>query len=645
MGEEVRGDNPGVSTTAAARRYPALSRPITVGGLTLMNRMVMSPMTTYGLPDADGSSNERHRAYYEARARSGLGLIRVESAMVHISGKCWPHHLAVHEDRYLPGLAELVRTIKRHGPPVVLQLHHGGRVADEALSGSPALAPSALGAGGRSVPKKMTLEDIEAMIEAYGQAARRAREAGFDGVELHMGTAYLLLSFVSPAQNTREDEYGRDFAGRMRFPLQIIDRIRELAGRDYPIGARIAGSDYHDGGVDLSYCQQVASRLEVAGLAYLDVSAGVGPNAVRDSPLTIGRGEGVFADFAAAVKSVVEIPVMSVGRYYSLASAEAAVASGKTDLVAFARALVADPEFVVKSLGGKEDMVIPCIGCQACHGGITTPLGVSCVLNPETGHEHELRPQGAAEPRRVLVRGSGIPGLELARVAAQRGHDVTVATAGLPFGGLLALRATVPGAEEVAKGIDYFERTLSRLGVRVVDDAPPDRFDVTVDTRPGSPIVPQIPGMSRAKLVPAEHVLASRFSIQDLGKRIGVIGPGIFAGETALRLAAAGKEVTLLAAGERPMEDAHGLIAGTTALRFEHHGGRTVTGASVRAAADGVLDIEVGGERREAGPFDCVVAAIGWDPPEGPGYVVADAWDAFAARLQVLDGTRLARAI
>ena len=399
-------------STPGGARYPALSRPITVGGLELRNRIVMAPMTTYGLPGPDGASNDRHRAYYDRRAGSGLGLVRVESALVHVSGKCWPNHLAIHDDRFVPGLAELARTVKRHGVPAILQLHHGGRVVVEALSGHPVLAPSPLPAPGRPVPREMSIEDIDTMVEAFAQGARRAREAGFDGVELHMGTAYLLLSFLSPAQNVRDDEYGRDFEGRMRFPLRIVDRIREVAGADLPIGARIVGSDYHDGGVDLPYCQRVAARLDEVGLAYLDVSAGVGPRAARDSPLTMGGGDGVFADFAAAVKSVVSIPVMSVGRYYTMESAERVVAAGKADLVSIARALIADAEFVAKSLAGRESEVVPCIGCQACHGGITTAMGVSCVLNPETGHELELLPvEPAPVRRRVLVQGSGVAGL------------------------------------------------------------------------------------------------------------------------------------------------------------------------------------------------------------------------------------------
>ena len=164
---------------------------------------------------------------------------------------------------------------------------------------------------------------------------------------------------------------------------------------------------------------------------------------------------------------------MSVGRYYSMDSAEAALAAGSADLVAFGRALIADGDFVGKSLSGREAEIVPCIGCQGCHGGITTAMGVSCVLNPETGHELELSLEPADQPLPVLVQGSGVAGLEAARVAALRGHDVTVATGALPFGGLLALRASVPGAAEVGDGVDYFRRTLDRLGVPIVQYADP----------------------------------------------------------------------------------------------------------------------------------------------------------------------------
>lgn len=639
----LRPPSPGHDDPAAADAYPHLRRPIRVGGLELPNRLVMAPMTTYGLPDPDGSSNDRHRAYYERRAGGGLGLLRVESAMVHPSGACWPNHLAIHDDRFVPGLARLADAIKRQGPAAILQLHHGGRVAVEALSGWPVFAPSPLAAPGRPVPTEMSRTDIDTMVEAFAQGARRAQEAGYDGVELHMGTAYLLLSFLSPAQNIRQDEYGGDFDGRMRFPLRIIERIREVVGPDFPVGARIVGSDYHDGGIDVAYSQRVAQRLEQAGLVYLDVSAGIGPKAVRDSPLAMGRGPAVFRDFAAAVKSVVSVPVISVGRYYTMESAEAAVADGTADMVAFARALIADPDFVGKSLTGRESEVVPCIGCQACHGGITTGLGVSCVLNPETGHELELGLAPSASPRRVLVLGSGVAGLEFARVAATRGHEVTVATGPLPFGGLLALRARVPGAAEVGDGVRYFRGALQRLGVTVVESAERADHDVTVDATPGRPVLPELPGLDGADVVPAEDVLASRVALADRGGRVAVIGSGILAGETALFLAAAGTSVTLLATGERAMADAHPLIAGTTGLRFAGHGGTTITGVTLRGLTDGHLEVAVDGEPRRVGPFDLLVSAVGWTAPEPSPTVVGDTWDAFAQRLLVLHAARVAR--
>lgn len=625
--------------------YPEIRRPVRIAGLDLPNRIVMSPMTTYGLPDPDGSSNAHHRAYYERRAGSGIGLVIVESVMVHPSGKCWPHHLALHDDSFVPGLAELARTIKRHGPAAILQLHHGGRVAVEALSGHPVLAPSPLPAPGRPVPREMSQEDIDTMVEAFGQAARRAREAGFDGVELHMGTAYLLLSFLSPAQNVREDGYGRDFEGRMRFPLEIVARIRQLTGSDFPLGARIVGSDYHDGGVDLAYCRGVATRLEEAGLDFLDVSAGLGPRAVRDSPLVMGGGAAVFRDFAAAVKSVVSVPVMSVGRYYTMAAAEAAVAAGDTDLVAFGRALIADGEFIAKSLDGRESEIVPCIGCQACHGGITTAMGVSCTLNPETGHELELSMEPAVRPRRVLVLGSGVAGLELARVAALRGHQVTVATGDLPFGGLLALRARVPGAAEVADGVTYFRRALARLGVAVVERARPGDHELTIDATPGRPVAPELAGPDGPDVVLAEDVLASRVDLAGHGDRVAVLGSGIFAGETALYLAATGKTVTLLATAERAMADAHPLVANTTALRFDGHGGTTITGVLLRGAGGGHLEVTVDGEPRRLGPFDLLVSGFGWTAPPASPTAVGDTWDAFAQRLLVAHAARVARLV
>jgi NADPH-dependent 2,4-dienoyl-CoA reductase/sulfur reductase-like enzyme len=330
-----------------------------------------------------------------------------------------------------------------------------------------------------------------------------------------------------------------------------------------------------------------------------------------------------------------------------MAPAEAALAAGSADLIAFGRALIADGDFVGKSLNGREAEIVPCICCQGCHGGITTAMGVSCTLNPETGHELELTLEPAGRPLRVLVQGSGVAGLEAARVAALRGHEVTVATGGLPFGGLLALRAGVPGAAEVGDGVGYFRRTLDRLGVRVVRDGDPAEHDVTLDATPGRPAVPELAGPEDDARVPhlvsAQDVLAGVVRPADHGERVAVIGSGIFAGETALFLAAAGKRVTLVSPEAAAMTDAHPLVAGTTAHRFAGHGGTTLTGVAVRGLADGHLVVAADSEPYRVGPFDLLVSAVGWTAPEAGALTVGDAWDAFAQRLLVARATRVAR--
>jgi len=626
-------------------RYPLLFTPIRLGRLALQNRVVMSPMGTFGLCSPDGFSTEQHRVHYEARARAGVGLIKTEGIVVHPAGKSFAPALMLDHDRYVPGLAALVREVKRHGAAIIAQLHHGGRAATSALIGRPPMAPSAV-AGPRhpEVPRPMSLAEIEEIVEAFGRAAQRAREAGFDGVELQMGASYLLLGFLSPAQNRRQDEYGGDLSGRLRLPLRIVDRIRELVGPDYPIGARIPTVEYEDGGIDLAQGLLVARRLERAGLAYLDAYVGFGHRQAADSTILMGSGEAGLADLAAAVKAVVSVPVMTAGRFLSLGTAEAALAAGKADLVAFARALLADPDLVPKSLRGAEARVVPCIACEACR---TAVEGVRCVLEAETD-ELGRAPRRADRSRRVLVQGAGLPGLTVARIARRRGHAVTVATGGLPFGGLLALRARVPGAAELAKAVEYYRDLLTDLGVDVVSTVALEGFDVVVDAGPGAPLLPFVPGLDADRVVTVEDVLAGRVAAERLGRTVGVMGAGLFAGEAALFLADAGKEVTLLALDEPPMADAHPLVAGATRLGLARRGARVFSGVRVLGVkTGGHLSVEVGDPGGVVGPFDDIVTAFGWCPPAAtPGRETAgDAWEAQSLLRATRAAGRLGRAL
>jgi 2,4-dienoyl-CoA reductase-like NADH-dependent reductase (Old Yellow Enzyme family) len=628
--------------------YPTVESSIELGTMRLRNRTAVSPMSTYGMASDDGSVTERLIAYYEARARGGFALITTEATLVHPSGRSWPNQLSIFDDRFVPGLGRLATAIKRRGAAAAIQLHHGGGFATEALTGRRPMAASPQPAWGRTeVPREMSIAEIHEIEEAFASAAARARDAGFDGVELHMGTVYLILSFISPAQNHRRDEYGGDFEGRLLFPVRIIERIRELVGHEFPLGARIVATDYYDGGIDLDYCIRVARRLAGAGITYLDVSTALGPHATRQSPLSMGHPEAVLAHFAAAVKRAVSVPVISVGRYLSLSAAESVLAAGKADVVAFGRASLADPAIVAKSLSGRERDVIPCIASEACFALGYAGLGTSCLVNPTTGHESELSLVPAARSGTVLVRGSGMPGLEVARVAALRGFNVTVATEGLPFGGLLTLRSHVPGAGELGKAVRYFRELLRELGVRVVEEAPRGRFDVEVDARPGRPIVPDIRNLDAGGVVAADDLLRAATGPEDLGYHVVVVGRGLLGGETALLLAIAGKDVTLISDGPGPWEAGHSAVADRLILQLADVGVRTWADATPVDFGDDGLRVKRRGRRAEIAPADQVVAAIGWVPIAGaPAGVerisLPDQWEPFDVARRTAAATRAA---
>ncbi len=590
----------------------------------------MSPMATFGLCAPDGQSTERQRAYYETRARAGVGLIKVEATVVHPSGRSFSPALVIDDDRYVPGLARLAAGVKRHGSAIVLQLHHGGRACTAALTGRPPMAPSAVpGPRHTEMPRAMSRAEIDEIVEAFGRAAARARAAGFDGVELQMGASYLLLGFLSPAQNRRQDEYGGDLSGRMRMILEVVARIRRAIGPQCLVGARVPMLEFEEDGLELPEALQAARLLEQAGLDYLDAYVGYGHRQATDSPLTMGCGEAVLADLAAALKATVSLPVMAAGRFLSLAAAETALAAGKIDLAVFGRALLADSELVEKSLRGDEHRVVPCIGCEACRHAF---VAGRCFLNPRSGYELDGTEHPAPTSRRVLVVGTGIPGLAFAEVARRRGHAVTATLGALPFGGLLALRARVPGAEEVSKGVAHYRRVLAELDVPVRTDMPPDPFDIVVDARPGAPTQLEIPGVT-AHTVEAQSVLVGRIDPTTLGERIAVLGRGILAGEAALFLAGLGTTVTLLASDHPAMADAHPWIADKTRLRLEARGGRILSGVTPLAVEPGCVLARVGSESTRLGPFDAIVTAWGWTGPVASpgGLAVGDVWDALGA--------------
>jgi 2,4-dienoyl-CoA reductase-like NADH-dependent reductase (Old Yellow Enzyme family)/thioredoxin reductase len=631
--------------------YSLLFQPINLGNVSIKNRFAMAPMTN-GFAHPDGVVSERSLAYYAARARGQVGLIIVEGAMVHPSGKGWLNHLAVHQDRYVWGLAELARAIHSDGAKAFLQIMHCGRRSTSAvLEGAPPVAPSPLPApGSEEVPRELTIPEIEELVESFVQAARRAREAGFDGVEIHGAHGYLITSFLSPYANRRTDRYGGDFEGRMRFLLEIIAGIREKVGPDFTLTCRLSVDEYASGGLEPELSRVIARRLEKAGIAGIHASAGGGP-ASAHMPMTTGMGQATLSHLAESLKQAVSIPVMAVGRIITPEAALSVLETGKADMVALGRALLADPAFVDKLQAGQAGEIIRCIGCQACQLRSAAP-GIGCLVNAETGHEHELTWAPTAQPKDVRLIGAGLPGLEAARALAIRGHRVTVYGNNLPFGGLLALRARTPGNGEMGWAVERYRQELARLGVKFYRGSPDTGIQAhaqVVKVTSGLPILPDIPGFEKKHLFTAKAVLAGKPSIQRLGPRVAVIGGGILGGEVALYLADQGRQVTLIEEKPEILKDTHPTIAHRLGERLRAYEVRVLTSTQVRAWKKNCLSIVREGRESSAGPFDSVVSALGWVPaaagiPAG-ALLLGDAYEAYAARDLVYAGTKLGRGL
>jgi 2,4-dienoyl-CoA reductase-like NADH-dependent reductase (Old Yellow Enzyme family) len=359
--------------------FTQLFSPLMVKHLTLKNRICMSPLGT-NFATARGEVTQRLLDHYEARARGGAGLVIVEGTWVHPSGKTFVNQLGAYDDSLIPGLETLARTIKAHGAVSILQLHHGGRQADPKISGSQPLAPSALACPiSRVVPKEMSLQEIAVIEEAFIEAARRARDAGFDGVEFHAAHEYLISEFLSPYTNKRTDDYGGSLENRLRLILEILHGARQRLGADFIVSVRMNGDDYIPDGLTLVDAVQIAKALETGGVDLLNVSGGVyvTPHLII-SPLPLGPG--VHLHLSAAIKRAVTIPVIGVGRITTPEFAEQALAEGKADLVALGRALLVDPDWPRKAYEDRVTDIRPCLGCnQGCIDRLLRQNDITCT--------------------------------------------------------------------------------------------------------------------------------------------------------------------------------------------------------------------------------------------------------------------------
>ncbi|MCB2227281.1 MAG: NADH:flavin oxidoreductase [Desulfarculaceae bacterium] len=363
--------------------YPHLFSPLDLGGLHLNNRVTMAPLYL-GYARADGLVNRRLRDHYAELGASGAAMIMVESASVHPRGAGTPYTLRADHDEFIDGLSRLAELIHQGGAKAGLQINHAGRFAHH---GGVPLAPSAVPVG-EMTPMAIERDDLPELADYYAEAAWRVKRAGFDLVELHGGTGYLLSEFLSPRTNTRGDEYGGSLENRLRFPLQVIEGVRHAVGPDYPIGYRYLADEWLPDGFQLSEAILAAPILARTGLAYLSVMGGTYESFFLPERQAQEKEPGYMLSLAAAVKKAVDIPVIAAGRIQDPALAEKAIAEGQCDLVGLARVLLADPRWPKKALEGREDEIVACQPtCNLCFSRVGKGLPIFCSQWPADKRE------------------------------------------------------------------------------------------------------------------------------------------------------------------------------------------------------------------------------------------------------------------
>lgn len=532
--------------------FKVLFSPIRIGNMEVPNRFVVPPMGT-NLANPDGTVGQQFIDYWVARAKGGWGLLIVEITAIDPLGKAIPYQPGLWDDSFIPGFKKLVDTVHRYGAKIAVQLHHAGRQTSSQITGKQPVAPSPVPClVSKEMPRELSTDEVYELIGKFGDAAMRAREAGFDAVEVHGAHGYLIAQFMSLHSNKRVDEFGGMFHNRIRFPVEIIKDIRRKVGGSYPIIFRMSADEKVTGGRTVGESRAAARVMEDAGVDALHVSIGVyGSMQYIVAPADVPPGY-ILPD-AEEIKKAVSVPVIGVGRINDPVLAKDAILTGKADLLAWGRQSLADPETPNKVAAGLIDEISPCIACnQGCIGYIFNPnkIKATCLVNPFCGREGKMKIQPATSKKKVVIVGGGPGGLEAAWIAAARGHRVILFEKDSVPGGQFRVGAIAPAKQDIAKAISFYTHMGKKYGVeyrfgveakaeQIIEENP----DVVIIATGAVPDILDIPGVDNPRVVTSSEIL---LGLKDPGTRVLIIGGGMVGSETADLLSEHGHEVTIV---------------------------------------------------------------------------------------------------
>ncbi|GGM08212.1 NADPH-dependent 2,4-dienoyl-CoA reductase [Streptomyces fumigatiscleroticus] len=503
-------------------RYPHLLSPLDLGFTTLPNRVLMGSMHV-GLEEAERGF-ERMAAFYAARARGGVGLIVTGGIAPNEEGRPYEGGAKLTTEAEAGRHRVVTDAVHREGGRIALQILHFGRYAYHPglVAPSPLKAPIS-----PHVPRELTGAEVERTVDDYVRTARLARSAGYDGVEIMGSEGYLINEFVAARTNHRTDRWGGSYENRMRFPVEIVRRVREAVGEDFIVVYRLSMLDLVDGGSTLDEVITLARAVEAAGATI--INTGIGWHEARIPTIATSVPRGAYTWVTKRLMGEVTVPLVTTNRINTPELAERLLAEGCADMVSLARPMLADPDFVAKAAAGRPEAINTCIGCnQACLDHTFSGKLTSCLVNPRACHETELVLSPTRLRKRVAVAGAGPAGLACAVTAAERGHDVTLFDAAGEIGGQLDVARKVPGKQEFDETLRYFRTRLAEQGVDVrlntpVTAADLDGFDEIVVATGVTPRVPDIPGVDHPSVLGYLDVLRDGAPV---GDRVAVLGAG-----------------------------------------------------------------------------------------------------------------------